>query len=159
MQKKGLAARTASVNQPNGEPLARSGDQTMRDGTQATNEPNTPQPPTTKLQSNPDTNHTEHPPGAGVPPAGSHASTVEAPSQRQPLEYVDEVLQVLKTHFPLLILSLETMVDQIQHKFKLSPDEEIYRNVCMLLQDAIQVSSCQILLTVWTSQAPNRTIS
>lgn len=56
-------------------------------------------------------------------------------------EHVEEVMQVLKTTFPLLILSLETMVDQIQHKFKLSPEEEVYRNVCMLMQDAIQVGS------------------
>jgi len=56
-------------------------------------------------------------------------------------EHVDEILQTLKTTFPLLILSLETMVDQIQHKFKPSPEEEVYRSICMLLSDAVQVPS------------------
>jgi len=60
---------------------------------------------------------------------------------RQASEHVDEILQTLKTTFPLLILSLETMVDQIHHKFKPSPDEEVYRNICMLLSDAVQVQS------------------
>lgn len=53
-------------------------------------------------------------------------------------EHVEEIMQVLKTAFPLLILSLETMVDQIQHKFKQSPEEDVYRNISLLMQDAIQ---------------------
>ncbi|KAH9482694.1 Transcription-associated protein 1 [Psilocybe cubensis] len=57
---------------------------------------------------------------------------------RQASEHVDEILQTLKTSFPLLILSLETMVDQIQHKFKPNAEEEVYRNICMLLSDAVQ---------------------
>lgn len=59
---------------------------------------------------------------------------------RQSWEYIEEVVQILKTAFPLLILSLETMVDQIAQRFKATPEEEIYRLVCMLLQDAINVS-------------------
>ncbi|KAG6831589.1 hypothetical protein H0H92_009062 [Tricholoma furcatifolium] len=57
---------------------------------------------------------------------------------RQPSDHVDDILNVLKASFPLLILSLETMVDQISHKFKLAADEDIYRNICLLLQDAVQ---------------------
>ncbi|KAH7909445.1 hypothetical protein BJ138DRAFT_1066999 [Hygrophoropsis aurantiaca] len=57
---------------------------------------------------------------------------------RQAWEYVEEVVQILKTAFPLLILSMETMVDQILQRFKATSEEEIYRLVCMLLQDAIQ---------------------
>lgn len=67
--------------------------------------------------------------------------------QRQAWEHVDEVLQVLKTSFPLLMLSLETMIDQIQHKFKQTPEEDVYRIICMLLQDAVQ--AC--LFEQWTS--------
>jgi len=59
---------------------------------------------------------------------------------RQSWEYVEEVVQILKTAFPLLILSMETMVDQINQRFKATPEEEIYRLTCMLLQDAMQVS-------------------
>jgi predicted glycosyltransferase len=58
---------------------------------------------------------------------------------RQAWEHVDEILQTLKTTFPLLILSLETMVDQIQHKFKPTAEEDVYRHVSLLLSDAVQV--------------------
>ena len=75
-----------------------------------------------------DVNHPNHPPAPDT-----------ANQSRQPAEHVDEILNVLKTSFPLLILSLETMVDQISHKFKLTADEDIYRNICLLLQDAVQV--------------------
>jgi transformation/transcription domain-associated protein len=53
---------------------------------------------------------------------------------------VEEVVQILKTAFPLLILCMETLVDQINQRFKATPEEEIYRLICMLLQDAIQVN-------------------
>ena len=67
-------------------------------------------------------------------------STVTFPGQRS-WEYVEEVVNMLKTAFPLLILSMETTVDQISHRFKATQEEEIYRLICMLLQDAMQVTS------------------
>ncbi len=48
-------------------------------------------------------------------------------------------MQILKTAFPLLILTLETVVEHIAQRFKASAEEEIYRLICMLLQDAMQV--------------------
>ncbi|KAI0921097.1 hypothetical protein AcW2_006184 [Taiwanofungus camphoratus] len=57
---------------------------------------------------------------------------------RQSWEYAEEVVQILKTAFPLLILSMETMVEQITLRFKATAEEEVYRLVCMLLQDAMQ---------------------
>lgn len=60
---------------------------------------------------------------------------------RQSWDLVDEVTQILKTAFPLLILTLETVVEQILQRFKASPEEEIYRLTCMLLQDAMSVRS------------------
>ena len=60
-------------------------------------------------------------------------------SPKQDHEYVDEVVAILKTAFPLLVLTLETMVDQFNVKFKPTPEEEIYRFTFMLLQDGIQV--------------------
>ena len=39
----------------------------------------------------------------------------------------------------LLILTLETVVEQIAGRFKAPPEEDTYRLVCMLLQDAMQV--------------------
>ncbi|THV08510.1 hypothetical protein K435DRAFT_832965 [Dendrothele bispora CBS 962.96] len=53
-------------------------------------------------------------------------------------ECVEEIVQILKTAFPLLILSLETLVEQIISRFKAVYDEELYRHICMLLQDALQ---------------------
>ena len=78
---------------------------------------------------------------SGTAQAPAAASTLPPPHVEGPRawEYVDEILQMLKTSFPLLILSLETMVDQIQHKFKPNPEEDVYRTICMLMQDAIQV--------------------
>jgi transformation/transcription domain-associated protein len=57
----------------------------------------------------------------------------------QAWEHVDKILQTPKTTFLLSILSLETMVDQIQHKFKPSPKEDVYWTICMLISKAIQV--------------------
>ncbi|KAI9508927.1 FAT domain-containing protein, partial [Russula earlei] len=64
-------------------------------------------------------------------------STITFPGQRS-WEYVEEVVNMLKTAFPLLILSMETTVDQISHRFKATQEEEIYRLICMLLQEAMQ---------------------
>lgn len=74
----------------------------------------------------------------GQSPA-DNAAAAAAAFPRQAPDLVDEVLQVLKTTFPLLILSLETMVDQIHQKFKPPAEEDIYRHICLLLSDAIQV--------------------
>jgi transformation/transcription domain-associated protein len=74
---------------------------------------------------------------------------------RQASDHVEEVLQILKTAFPLLILSMETLVEHINQRFKATPEEEIYRLVCMLLQDAVQVSPycehlhCFVLTSCW----------
>ncbi|MCJ1335959.1 hypothetical protein MMC09_001233 [Bachmanniomyces sp. S44760] len=62
----------------------------------------------------------------------------EQPSApKQPWEYSDEIMSVLKTAFPLLALSMETMVDQIQKHFKCPPDEDAYRLIVALLNDGL----------------------
>jgi len=76
-------------------------------------------------------------PMVGAPPIG--VSETMASHPRQAWEHVDEILQTLKTNHPLLILSLETMVDQIQHKFKPTQEEDVYRQVSLLLSDAVHV--------------------
>jgi transformation/transcription domain-associated protein len=58
---------------------------------------------------------------------------------RQPWDVVDEVVKILKTAFPLLILCLESMVEQIGQRFKGTQEEDGYRLVCMLMQDGISV--------------------
>jgi len=61
------------------------------------------------------------------------------PAQKKPWEYSDEIMAVLKTTFPLLALSMETMVDQIHKHFKCPPDEDAYRLIVALLNDGFSV--------------------
>lgn len=56
---------------------------------------------------------------------------------KKPWEWSDDIIQVLKTAFPLLALSIETMVDQIQKYFKCPADEDAYRLIVALLNDAL----------------------
>ncbi|KAI6782429.1 Transcription-associated protein-like protein [Emericellopsis cladophorae] len=71
---------------------------------------------------------------ASAPPAANAAGGNE---KRPPWELADEIMSVLKTAFPLLALSMETMVDQIQKNFKCPPDEDAYRLIVALLNDAL----------------------
>ena len=50
-------------------------------------------------------------------------------------------MSVLKTAFPLLALSMETMVDQIQKHFKCPADEDAYRLIVALLNDSLSYVS------------------
>lgn len=60
-----------------------------------------------------------------------------AQKDKQPWEYADDVMAGLKTAFPLLALSMETMVDQIHKNFKCPPDEDAYRLIVALLNDGL----------------------
>ena len=82
-------------------------------------------------------------PTAQGQPAGAVAPT--QPNQpRQPWELVDEIMNMLKTAFPLLALTMEKMVDQISVRAKPSSDEDIYRFFAALLADALQVRSLSL---------------
>ena len=59
----------------------------------------------------------------------------------QPWEHADDVMQELKKTWPLLALSMETMVDQIQKYFKCPPDEDAYRLIVALLNDSLSYIS------------------
>ena len=61
-----------------------------------------------------------------------------ANAKRFAWEHVDEIMALLKTAFPLLTLSIETMIDQIIHKLKPSTDEDIYRLIVALMNDGVQ---------------------
>jgi transformation/transcription domain-associated protein len=64
----------------------------------------------------------------------------ETPVDSYPsFRHVEEIVQIVKTAFPLLILSMETLIDQLSTRFKASPEEELYRYLCALLFDAVQV--------------------
>ena len=64
----------------------------------------------------------------------------------QPWDYLDDIHAVLKTAFPLLAMSMETIVDQIAKNFKSGPDEDAYRLISALLSDALS----------YVSHSPNR---
>ena len=65
------------------------------------------------------------------------------PTSKKPWEYSDDIMGQLKSGFPLLALSMETMVDQVQKHFKCPPDEDAYRLIVALLNDGLSV--CQLL--------------
>jgi transformation/transcription domain-associated protein len=65
----------------------------------------------------------------------------EVVTKKPPWEHTEEILSVLKTAFPLLALSMETMVDQIQKHFKCPPDEDAYRLIVALLNDGLSYVS------------------
>lgn len=67
---------------------------------------------------------------------GSGAEPEKEPLKK-PWEYSDEIMSGLKTAFPLLALSMETMVDQIHKNFKCPPDEDAYRLIVALLNDGL----------------------
>jgi len=56
-----------------------------------------------------------------------HAARTPSSAQRQPWEYVEEIVSILKSAFPLLSLTLETIQDQLKQRFKPSPEEDLYR--------------------------------
>ncbi|CCE81661.1 Piso0_002324 [Millerozyma farinosa CBS 7064] len=57
---------------------------------------------------------------------------------RQAWDHVEEIMGILKTAYPLLALSLESLVDQINQRFKCTADEDAYRLGIALLNDGIQ---------------------
>ncbi|TAQ89061.1 hypothetical protein B7494_g2646 [Chlorociboria aeruginascens] len=74
--------------------------------------------------------------------ATSQIGTALQTSERKPpWEHTEEIMAVLKTAFPLLALSMESMVDQIQKHFKCPPDEDAYRLIVALLNDGLSYVS------------------
>ncbi|RDL36361.1 uncharacterized protein BP5553_05713 [Venustampulla echinocandica] len=69
--------------------------------------------------------------------ANAQQPVSQAPQKKPPWEHTEEILAVLKTAFPLLALSMESMVDQISKHFKCPPDEDAYRLITALLNDAL----------------------
>lgn len=54
---------------------------------------------------------------------------------RQPWEHLQELNNILKTAYPLLALSLESLVAQINDRFKTTTDEDLFRLINVLLID------------------------
>lgn len=134
-------------------------DQSMRDGMveedlakKNSSTGDATKPPQTSLAATQPNVDTQTASTTGQPSTSAPTSNDATPPQpRQPWDYVDEILNLMKTGHPLLVLTIETMVDQILLKFKASAEEEIYRLVCMLLVDAVQVILCSSIYIILCS--------
>ncbi|OAL46795.1 hypothetical protein IQ07DRAFT_682920 [Pyrenochaeta sp. DS3sAY3a] len=73
----------------------------------------------------------------GSPSATAAPTADSPPAPKKPWDHVEEISAILKTAFPLLALSMETMLDQIQKNFKCPPDEDAYRLIVALLNDGL----------------------
>lgn len=76
-------------------------------------------------------------PAADQKSGGENTAASSTAQKKPPWELTDETMSTLKTAFPLLALSMETMVDQIQKHFKCPPDEDAYRLIVALLNDGL----------------------
>lgn len=124
-----VSAATATVpsssSSPNGVNDTNSTNQQSKlNGSLAGNGDKTQQSPTSQPQQPP---HPQPQPQINIPN-----------SVRQPLEHIDEIMAILKTAYPLMALSLESLVDQINQRFKCTADEDAYRLCVALLNDGIQ---------------------
>lgn len=79
---------------------------------------------------------------AQAQPQNANSPSAGQPSQQQPRkpwEYVEEILRTLRTAYPLLVVSMEGIVDSINTRFKCPWDEDSYRLIVALLNDGISV--------------------
>ena len=76
--------------------------------------------------------------GSKEAPEKSDSSNA-APSPPAPWEHIEEIMAILKTAYPLLALTMETVVDQLLARLKPSADEDIFRLIVALLNDGIQM--------------------
>lgn len=102
----------------------------------ASTQPKTEASETNRTSSIPPAGNTVSAPGTDQQPSKDGASST-AGQKKPPWELTEEIMSVLKTAFPLLALSMETMVDQIQKFFKCPPDEDAYRLIVALLNDSL----------------------
>jgi transformation/transcription domain-associated protein len=92
-------------------------------------------------------------------PAPNGPPTVEVtpPAPKKPWDHVEEISAILKTAFPLLALSMETMLDQIHKNFKCPPDEDAYRLIVALLNDGLSYVGRQPTLYARDTKLPSST--
>jgi transformation/transcription domain-associated protein len=92
-------------------------------------------------------------------PTGA-ANTNPAPdTPKKSWDHTDEISSILKTAFPLLALSLETMLDSISKNFRCPPDEDAYRLIVALLNDGLTYVGRQPALYAQEQKLPSSTES
>ncbi|EPX74408.1 SAGA complex phosphatidylinositol kinase-like protein Tra1 [Schizosaccharomyces octosporus yFS286] len=80
------------------------------------------------------------------------SETAEDILEKPSWDYADEIMSILKTAYPLMALTMETLVDQIQSRFKGENDEDTFRLITALLNDAMQHSIRSGILTEETKR-------
>ncbi|KAF2718982.1 hypothetical protein K431DRAFT_252186 [Polychaeton citri CBS 116435] len=71
----------------------------------------------------------------------NRANASEPTQPKKPWDHTESLMITLRTSFPLLYASMEAMVEQIQKHFKCLPDEDAYRLIVALLNDALSYVS------------------
>ena len=127
------SATTGSTPKPNGSPTLQR--QETPNGTTSGSRPGTANPEIKTEQ--PEANGATAGAANGANGEQAVVAANQTPTKKPPWEHTEEILAVLKTAFPLLALSMESMVDQIQKYFKCPPDEDAYRLITALLNDAL----------------------
>ncbi|KAK3200882.1 hypothetical protein GRF29_213g235076 [Pseudopithomyces chartarum] len=132
-KEKALKAKQQQAQGAQGSPAPKAEN---RPGSSAGGTQPTPANGDTKPVANGATNGTVNTEGAAQD--APNAPAAEAPpAPKRPWDHVEEISAILKTAFPLLALSMETMLDQIQKNFKCPPDEDAYRLIVALLNDGL----------------------
>ncbi|KAI1870649.1 uncharacterized protein JN550_005192 [Neoarthrinium moseri] len=140
------AQSSASNGKPSGSP-AQAKQENQQPKTESTSRPQTAngegnaQTKTESTDDKPTPSATPAAPNA-APTANGEQKTdqnaaTNAGQKKPPWELTEEIMSTLKTAFPLLALSMEKMVDQIQKYFKCPPDEDAYRLIVALLNDGL----------------------
>ncbi|KZT41150.1 hypothetical protein SISSUDRAFT_1059707 [Sistotremastrum suecicum HHB10207 ss-3] len=140
--KRAAAARQAAMAQQLASASAGPTRSAENAGEVNSHEPNGIQPDAPKKDEAPAAARTDAGPSEGTNNATADGAA-PAPS-RQPADYVEEIVSILKTAFPLLALTMETLVDQINSRFKSTPEEDVYRYTSILLTEAISAYTQRI---------------
>ena len=72
-------------------------------------------------------------------PLGDSLSTASTQQRREPWEHLEEIIAILKTAYPLLALSMESLVDQLLARLKPTLEEDIFRLLSAILTESQQV--------------------
>ncbi|KAK3679879.1 transcription-associated protein 1 [Recurvomyces mirabilis] len=88
---------------------------------------------------------------------GDDGKADDTPRPKKAWEHTEALVITLRTAFPLLYASMEAMVDQIQKHFKCPPDEDAYRLIIALLNDALGYVGRSPHSFATDSKLPNQT--
>lgn len=145
----GEAAPQVRAEPTDANAVATNGNATANGGPTQQTQPSVPAPPSAPTSAPGSASAPAPTPAPAPAPASAPASAPAAPpapaaevvTKIPPWEHTEAILGVLKTAFPLLALSMESMTDQIGKHFKCPPDEDAYRLIVALLNDGLSYVS------------------